>query len=919
MNNKKIQDIIFSYMILYKKGLNTQDVLDNSYIFASLSEELQKKNKDICDLNLEFTSNDKVIFYIKSSTQNDEKNFQIEVTDINYDLLSNLLFGQISCSDYLIKSSKFKIDIKNIEFGKLFSEASNSWERFLERVGYKEEDFFTSDESNYARKQINEDNILWCYNKSCTGKTFLGLYTLTYCNYQKYVYNPSVSNTCDINLIKILLEYGTDFGLLIDDLQCDVESGKVILSFLCKYQTSIQNRNIHIFITSWSSLFQSEEFSIYSKDLNIIKTKPEKFINMMKDKINDQNLLNICGDNLALISTALRLKRENLNSVEISINELFDCFVKTADEDQLKIIHILAVLGTYEFETPLLFIRNFGTLYWQNITTAKRIGDSIFLAHRTISNFIARYIETEKNCSLYQRKEIIKKYINYIDNRKKWKALVHLIGENKGTDTMSCSPIWNLMYEFQDNLSRQTKLDPSWDNTPSSMYFVISTAKMLGVVDEYKDVVNELCSNFEICNNQLIINYERLQTTNDFIMIKERMIEEDKYNATSKYEKGEEINLKIIHRNWLYGLIIGVKSVLVDNGYKELIRHIEDELINVQDEAGYWYPKRVPWVTARILIGLAEAGYSIKDNFIKKGVNYLIEAIDDDKWDAHTGGWNNEFETSSLCLEALIKCGMDCDKEVIKKVTNFLLNNSSVWMSENYEIDGTTTSCVLLKILGIQDSLLHYINILANRNIHNIVDMTEKLDYNNVQSCKTTQIAYYLIELCWYILEKDISNLLDDFIARSEQEMDVVKMNKIKIFISYSEDSKNHIKKISRIVDHLEKEGYIVFFYEYAPLGTNNMEFMQKITQCDLTIVIGTKKYKEKSMEIKSGGVFFESCVLSREFINNNYEKIIPIAFDDFNDSFPEPLSINKGIRVKRVNDNFLNNLTLELKNKIRR
>ena len=54
-------------------------------------------------------------------------------------------------------------------------------------------------------------------------------------------------------------------------------------------------------------------------------------------------------------------------------------------------------------------------------------------------------------------------------------------------------------------------------------------------------------------------------------------------------------------------------------------------------------------------------------------------------------------------------------------------------------------------------------------------------------------------------------------------------MNNIQIFISYSEDSPYHIKKIERIVNYLEKEGYVVYFYAKAPLGTNNMEFMQKI------------------------------------------------------------------------------------------
>lgn len=918
MGKNKLQDTIYSYLVLYKNGITVEDVLANKDIFAELCSGMDKKNKNILNANLEFTFKNNLLFEIKT-TRDTEFIFQIDISNINFDLLSQLLFLQISCSDFLCKSSQL-LDIQPMAFDieSVVKEAGNSWEKFIERIGYKEEDFLVSDESHLAKKQIEEENILWCYNKSCTGKTFLGIYSLTYCNYIRFVYNPTVDNTCNLDFLKILLEYGTNCALMIDDLQCDVELAKRIMSFICTHKDDIKIRNVHIFLTSWSSLTQAREFSAFTTKIPTIKTKPQKFIKIMKDKIDNQELLDICGDNLALISTALRIKRSNFNSKSTKSykHELFECFVQTHDKEQLKIIHILAVLGTYEFETPMLFINNFGVLRLENITTAKIVGESIFLAHRTVSNFIARYIEQEGNCFFYQRKEIIKRYINFIDNRKKWKALVHLMGENNRTDILSVSPIWNLMYEFQNNLKRQTKIDPTWENTPSSMYFVISTAKMLGVVDEYKDVIDALCSNFSLKDGQIEIRYDILQTTNDFIKIKERMIEEDSTALFIEYELGKDIDLIIIHRNWLYGLLIGLKSVLVECGYQELINKIELELIKSQQEEGYWYPRRVPWVTARILIGLAEAGYSMKDECISKGVVYLLHEIRNRRWDAHTGGWNNVFETSSLCLEALIKCGLDCERDLPKDVTDYLLENAQIWMSENCEIDGATTACALLKILGIQESLLCYINELANRNIHNIVELTGQLDFNSVQSCKTTQIAYYVIELCWYILEKDISSLLDDFIVRSEQEMEVKGMGNTKIFISYSEDSPYHIKKVTRIAEHLEKEGYDVYFYEKAPLGTNNMEFMQKISQCDATIVIGTKQYKKKSTEIKAGGAFFEACVLSREFMNENYEKIIPIAFDEFNESFPEPFAVNKGMRAKRVDEKFLANLSKELKNK---
>lgn len=203
MNDKKMLNTIYPYLVLYKKGFTINDIYNNREVFANLCDELVKESKGNCDLNIKFVIDGKECFEIKASAN--DICFQVELTDIDIDLLTKLLFGQIRCSDFLYKNSKL---INNQQvFGnveKIRKDALLSWKRFIERIGYKEDDFFISDETYTARKIIDEENILWCYNKSCTGKTFLGIYTLTYCNYSKFVYNPSVENTCDINFLKIL-------------------------------------------------------------------------------------------------------------------------------------------------------------------------------------------------------------------------------------------------------------------------------------------------------------------------------------------------------------------------------------------------------------------------------------------------------------------------------------------------------------------------------------------------------------------------------------------------------------------------------------------------------------------------------------------------------------------------------------------
>lgn len=241
MNKRRLQDAVYSYLVLYKKGITVQDVLDNKDVFTVLTNGIDKKDRTICDVYLKFTYKNDLIFEIKSL--NNKLVFQIDITNVDFDILTQLFFLQISCSNFLCRSSQLIGTLPpTFEIEKLIKESEGSWERFVDRIGYKEEDFFVSDESLISKKIIEEENILWCYNKSCTGKTFLGIYTLTYCNSVKLVYNPAVNNTCSLDLLKILIEYGTNFALLIDDLQCDVELAKTMLSFICNNKDDIKAR-----------------------------------------------------------------------------------------------------------------------------------------------------------------------------------------------------------------------------------------------------------------------------------------------------------------------------------------------------------------------------------------------------------------------------------------------------------------------------------------------------------------------------------------------------------------------------------------------------------------------------------------------------------------------------------------------------
>lgn len=133
------------------------------------------------------------------------------------------------------------------------------------------------------------------------------------------------------------------------------------------------------------------------------------------------------------------------------------------------------------------------------------------------------------------------------------------------------------------------------------------------------------------------------------------------------------------------------------------------------------------------------------------------------------------------------------------------------------------------------------------------------------------------------------------------------------VFVSYSEDSFEHVEKIKKVVDRLDSEGFIVHFFEYALLGTDMIEFMRKIETCDIALVFGTPKYKDKAYKAVSSGVSYEDRILSGVYMTEQREKIVPIAFGDYSESFPAPYNKLKGMSLTEPTEEELDILVAAL------
>ena len=177
------------------------------------------------------------------------------------------------------------------------------------------------------------------------------------------------------------------------------------------------------------------------------------------------------------------------------------------------------------------------------------------------------------------------------------------------------------------------------------------------------------------------------------------------------------------------------------------------------------------------------------------------------------------------------------------------------------------------------------------------------------------------MDFCWEILYLRLPDLLSQFISRSLQGKDAPSEGTTErgatIFISYYEGTRNTIARVQKISAFLRRKGHKVFCYADEPVGINRVTYMQKATESDLIIILGTKNYKSSSQVIDnqqrdSRNTLFETLIFSQMFIQNNSDRIIPVVFErgsSFDESFPPPFNSNKGLLCPSVTETFLVNL----------
>jgi len=589
--------------------------------------------------------------------------------------------------------------------------------------------------------------------------------------------------------------------IILDDLHCRPEIGLRLLSYLKTF--SIAASDICVMAICWPHYF--EDFREIREDAAVIRIDAADVKNDMISKFGGSlssktrnEISEFAGNDLLILRLTLETISEHglISSYGSLAQQIWIQRSQGLRGDRVTLtraVLVASLLGQYECYVSEEYLRSRAGITRAQIKELQRSklllqkGDRYSLPHRSFARLLTLLLGTQKDIWAWFRSkkginnapQFVLDYLEFLDPSEVWKAL-ELITKTEGIksevnqsqrDVHFITQSWKKIDTLLQKMYEQQALDPTWGNTISSITFACEALSAVGESEKAQGSIDFIRSLYHLESGLLAVEVDNLSTAKDFAQIRLRMENEEKalsFSCPSTMEMAKNIDIHLMHENWACGLVLCAESALRGNNneYMQLLAKAVEARI---ESGGNFYPARVPWITARVLMGLGRAGRTVENNdVVKRAAEWLMRnrteggAREASFWTSGTGTWNTSLEVTAMCITALREVGVLSSHPVLIEATEWLLDQRKNWTDIGHELDGVVAIEAYLQMNRPWNEITEQITWLSSWAVGQAIWMyaTESSDKTHDQSCRAAQVAAFLVRSMWSILRKDLARLL---------------------------------------------------------------------------------------------------------------------------------------------------------------
>ncbi|MCB9112237.1 MAG: TIR domain-containing protein [Anaerolineales bacterium] len=720
--------------------------------------------------------------------------------------------------------------------------------------------------------------------------------------------------------------------LIVDDIHTQPSLSRHLIGFVRMLQSSILSSRLKLLAISWphyigtvkKHMLLPKIITIEAADISEILIREfGKGLN----KESKQSIKERAGEDLLILRMWLDNVGESFNASK-TINDLASAVwqkrsanLRGEKAPLRRAVFIASAIGRYDCDVSKSFITSLSGI--EDVQLDELVRSKILmrktetkysLPHRSFANLMAKYFNDQQdiwewlksNRRITRIGDLIVRYFESLAPSEIWSTL-ELINWSGGIKVTKESQsrvdvlieIWKLIDALLTRIYEQQREDSSWAGTISSAAFACEALSSVGKFSEAKGSLEAIRKWYSIENGKMKVDIQELSTVEDFRNIRSTMREEEIDNtAKPGGESSDEINIEKFHENWATGIVLVAEAsvgVLSDIELENLARSIEGRV----EKGDYFYPSRVPWCTARILMGLGQCGRNINNStVVQKVADWLMRgqveggARDGNLWKSGTGPWNSSMEVTAMVILGLLAVGVSTQEPRLVAANNWLIEQKKrgEWVKPGQELDGALAAEAYLKMHGswrdIQDEVITLANWADNMALWRNATISSKESFD--QSCRAAQVGSFLIKVMWSTLREELPHLLNA-LGLSSQEIQGTEDESRNTYIvesaeydydvaiSYAAEDSKYVNEVAK---HLKDAGVNVFFDKFLQVelwGENlythlDEIYRKKARYCVmfLSIHYANKAWTSHERESAQARAFKE-----------NQPYILPVRFDE--------------------------------------